>query len=120
MIALAYLFVLQGLLAPSASLIASARAAVGLAAMPLCDDPSVTQPQGGGPGPQHDHGSCCDPGCLPQGTGFLALAIPAGTTVALPVRPVTPIRRALLSEALLSPSRPPGLPGARAPPGSIA
>lgn len=121
-VALVYLFVLQGLLAPGASL--TARPEVGTAAMILCDGamdgsadaPGIPAGQNGG------HDLCCALGCLPGSVSPVVLDLPAGVhlpawtpvvEVATPVEPST------------DPTGPPrewrpGSSGPRAPPSPIA
>lgn len=116
MVALAYLFVLQGLLAPAAILAASATAAT--AGLPLCDDPAMADQQ---PGTRHEHAACCDLGCLPHKAGLSLLALPPPPSASLPSPLLAPgaefVARA---DGPWAPTATPGLPGARAPPSAIA
>lgn len=116
MIALAYLFVLQGLLAPAAAV--AALASPIMAAMPLCDGPAAASP---GPADRHDHDACCDFGCLPHKAGLSILAAPPPVLASLPLRPEP--RRSDLPPGIAAvpvAAHPPGLPGARGPPRPLA
>jgi hypothetical protein len=118
-VALVYLFVLQGLLAPGASL--TARPEAGTAAMILCDgamDGSTDAP--GIPAGGHD--LCCALGCLPGSVSLVGLGLATG--VRLPAW--TPlVEVATPAEPSADPTGPPrewrpGSSGPRAPPSPIA
>jgi hypothetical protein len=120
MIALAYLFILQGLLSPFVAIAAPARLDPALAVLCLdgAEAPSVDH---GAPSSHHAGDVCCDSGCLPHAGSGVAPAVKAESVVlerrlaahsSAPARPGswTPVRRA----------SPQGAQGPRAPPQSVA
>jgi hypothetical protein len=122
-VALAYLLVLQGLLAPGASL--AAHHAADPAAMILCDGdmPAGGPHEAGLPAGQSDpHDLCCAAGCLPSLSSLAAAALPASGVQPAWSPPAT--GQVVLVRAV-DPTGPPrawrpGSSGPRAPPSPIA
>jgi hypothetical protein len=120
MIALAYLFVLQGLLSPFVAIAAPARLDPALAVLCL-DDAGASAADHGAPSSHHAGDVCCDSGCLPH----------AGSGVAPGVKPEGVVLERRLAGALSAPetpradlsvrrAAPHGAPGPRAPPRLVA
>lgn len=116
MIALAYLFILQGLLAPFVALASPARLDPLLAVLCL-DGSDIAGAEHGGPASHHGGDGCCDIGCLPHASagGSSVAGSPALGFAPPTLRPASRTQ-GYPQDAPAPAVRPPGSQGPRAPP----
>lgn len=118
MIALAYLFVLQGLLSPFVAIASPYRLDPGVAILCLETGDNASDAHRQTPG--HTDDGCCDAGCLPYGTASSAAVAPSSQAVERPVFVLSNASRPPVAPGPTPRMAAPGSPGQRAPPAAIA